>query len=408
MENLFSGKSRLLARAETRREPSMQEIARAVEELGTAHTQFLSRNNARIDELQNGLNVVNERAQLHGLAPDHPTTPGLSTATRQAICDVLRGQASSLPSAGLTSSDDPAGGYGVVPLLDELITSTVRRQNALRSHAAVITLPMGVGSYQKVLSKRGAGAGWAAQLDTRSETTNPEFGRAEVTPREAYAKLQASQWLLDDNGVGLEQWLAEDVASAISELEGEAFINGTGGKQPRGLMTYNTSAELDDSTRPFGTIAYVPTGASGAFLETSASPERSPADVLIDLTLALNASYRANAIWLMSSSTAGIARKWKDQDGRYIWQDSLQAGEPAMLLGYPVEIDESMPSVAADSMSIAFGDFNRAYVIVDRPGIRLVSDPFTTPGMINSYWFRRVGGGLLDSRAVKFLKFGTS
>ncbi len=203
-------------------------------------------------------------------------------------------------------------------------------------------------------------------------------------------------------------WLGEDVASAIFKLEGDAFINGQGGNAPRGLVTYDTSSELDDTVRPFGTIAYVATGASGAFAGSSASPAGSPADTLIDLTLALDASYRANGTWVMSSGTAGVARKWKDADGRYIWTDSLQQGQPPLLLGYPVEIDESMPAINADSLSIAFGDFRRAYAIVDRPGIRLVRDPYTTPGTVKSYWFKRVGGGLADSRAVKFLKFSAS
>lgn len=408
MNIVNSGERRLLARADSRREPSMHDVARAVEELSGTHAQFRTRNDARVDELEHALNTLNEDFQIRGLNSGVERATGLSANTRQNIVDVLSGRLASLPSSAMTIGDDPSGGYGVVPELDRLIDSTVRRQNAMRRYARVIDLPLGVGSYQKVLSERGAGAAWATEVQTRSETTKPSFGRVEITPREAYAYVPVSRWLLDDNAVGLEQWLAEDVASAIFELEGEAFINGAGGNQPRGLMTYNTSAELDDTLRPYGTIAYVPTGASGAFFGSSASPASSPADVLIDLTLALNAAYRANAVWFMSSSTAGVARKWKDQDGRYIWQDSLQAGEPAMLLGYPVEIDESMPSIGTDSMSIAFGDFNRAYYIVDRPGIRLVSDPYTTPGTVKSYWFKRVGGGLADSRAVKFLKFGTS
>lgn len=408
MSNFHGGNSRLLIRADARNENPLAAINSAVVNMADSFADFRIRQDARLNSIEQSQHELNRRIELGGLTTYDGPTPGLSTETRAAIVGVLSGKLGSLPSASLTIGDDPSGGYGVIPELDRLIDGTVRRQNALRRLARTVILPRGVGSYQKIIPTRGSGAAWASEVETRTETANPAFGRIEISPVEAYAYVPVSRWLLDDNAVGLEEWLAEDVSSAIFELEGEAFINGNGSKQPRGLLTCSKSSELDDAVRPFGTVAYVPTGVSGGFSGTSASPASSPADVLIDLTLALNAAYRSNAVWVMSSTTAGVARKWKDQDGRYIWQDSLQAGEPALLLGYPVEIDESMPAIGADSLSIAFGDFKRAYYIIDRPGIRLVSDPFTTPGLVKSYWFKRVGGGLADSRAVKFLKFGTS
>ncbi|MEQ8936874.1 MAG: phage major capsid protein [Amphiplicatus sp.] len=395
-----------------RDEPTASAITAAIRGINSAFGEFRTKNDAAISELRENQEELNRRvaaASMGGFVGEGSAgrLPRLSDDVRQGIVDVLRGRISGLPEMAHTIGDDTSGGYGVVPQLDPFIDPTVRRQNALRRLARSVTLPLGVGSYQKMIPTRGSGAAWASEVQTRSETTNAAFGRIEITPREAYAYVPVSQWLLDDNGVGLEEWLSEDVASAIFELEGAAFINGQGGNQPRGLVTYDVSSELDDTVRPFGTIAYVPSGVSGGFI-AGGSPAASPADVLIDLTLALDASYRANGNWLMSSSTAGVIRKFKDADGRFVWTDSLIAGQPAQLLGYPVEIDESMPAIDADSLSIAFGDFRRAYAIVDRPGIRLVSDPYTTPGTVKSYWFKRVGGGLADSRAVKFLKLGTS
>ena len=147
-------------------------------------------------------------------------------------------------------------------------------------------------------------------------------------------------------------------------------------------------------------VRFVPTAVPGDF------PASAPANVLIDMVYALGAGYRANATWLMNSRLAGMVRRMRDGDGRYLWSDGLAAGEPARLLGYPVLICEDMPNPAAGAKTVAFGDFRKAYTIAERPDLRILRDPFAAKPHVLFYASKRIGGGVVDPRAVKLLNFG--
>lgn len=164
-------------------------------------------------------------------------------------------------------------------------------------------------------------------------------------------------------------------------------------------MSYPTVAE---SSWSWGNIGYLTTGVSGDF------PASDPADTLIDLVYTLRSSYRAGAHWVMNRSTQAEIRKIKDADGNYIWRPSDQAGQGATLMTFPIAETEDMPSISADSFSIAFGDFGRGYLVVDRLGIRILRDPFSSKPYVLFYTTKRVGGGVQDFNAIKLLKFGTA
>ncbi len=122
----------------------------------------------------------------------------------------------------------------------------------------------------------------------------------------------------------------------------------------------------------------------------------------------LGARYRANGSFVMNSKTAGEVRKMKDADGRFLWADSLAAGEPARLLGYRVLIAEDMPDIATDAAAIAFGDFEAGYTVAERPDLRILRDPFSAKPNVLFYATKRVGGDVSDYAAIKLLKFATS
>ena len=153
-------------------------------------------------------------------------------------------------------------------------------------------------------------------------------------------------------------------------------------------------------------MQFIPSGAAGAFLAASASV--SPADVLVSLIYTLRAGYRANARWVMNSNTAGVVRRFKDLEGRFLWSDSLIAGQPPLLLGHPVTIAEDMPDIGANTFPIAFGDFSRGYLIADRTGLRIIRDEITKPGAVRYLISKRVGGRILDSNAIKLLRMSVS
>ena len=126
------------------------------------------------------------------------------------------------------------------------------------------------------------------------------------------------------------------------------------------------------------------------------------------MVYALGAEYRSNATFVMNSKTAGVVRKMKDADGRFLWTDSLAAGEPARLLGYPVMIAEDMPDIASGSAALAFGDFASGYTVAERPDLRVLRDPFSAKPHVLFYATKRVGGDISDFAAIKLLKFSVA
>jgi HK97 family phage major capsid protein len=168
----------------------------------------------------------------------------------------------------------------------------------------------------------------------------------------------------------------------------------------RTITTYTFSSGVD-GTRPETEFQYVASGASGAFAASN------PSDKLLKLVYAVKPRYRRNGAWLLNSNTLEQIRGFKDQNNNYVWKPGLEQGQPSTLLGYPCYEDTFMPDIAANSLSILFGDFARAYTIVDRNS-RMLRDPYTAKPKVLFYTTRRVGGAARDMRAVKALKFAAS
>jgi HK97 family phage major capsid protein len=164
-------------------------------------------------------------------------------------------------------------------------------------------------------------------------------------------------------------------------------------------LSYTTIA--NDSWE-WAKLGYIATGEAGAF------PASDPSDVLIDLIYALKAGYRQNAVFVMNRKTQSIVRKFKDSGGSYLWQPPAQAHGRATLMTFPVIEAEDMPDIAANSLSIAFGDFSRGYLVVDRQGVNVLRDPFSAKPYVLFYTTKRVGGGVQDFDAIKLLKFAAS
>ncbi len=216
---------------------------------------------------------------------------------------------------------------------------------------------------------------------------------------ELYAMPAATATLLDDSAVNIDEWIAGEVETAFAEQEGTAFVTGDGTNKPTGFLSYTTVAE---ASWAWDKIGYIVTGVDGAF------PASDESDILIDLVYALKAGYRQNAHWVMNRSSQAAVRKLKDDAGNYIWQPSAMAGQPATLMNFPIAESEDMPDIGSDEFAIAFGDFRRGYLIVDRRGVNVLRDPYTSKPYVLFYTTKRVGGGVQDFDAIKLLKFGTA
>ena len=216
---------------------------------------------------------------------------------------------------------------------------------------------------------------------------------------ELYAMPAATQQLLDDAMIDVDDWLAEEVRDVFAVQESTAFVTGDGNGKPRGFLDYAVAAE---GLQSWGELGYVATGTSGAF------DAAEPADALIDLIYAPKTGYRAKGRVVMNRQTVSAVRRFKDADGNYLWQPSLSQAGSSTLLGYPVTEAEDMPDIGANSFSIAFGDFEKGYLILDRQGVDVLRDPFSAKPYVLFYTTKRVGGGVQDFEAIKLLKFGES
>lgn len=295
---------------------------------------------------------------------------------------------------------DPDGGYTVPPDVSGRIITALYELSPIRAVSAVQNISSDRLDGYEDLGE--ASCGWVAETDARPVTSNPQLGKWEIVAQELYASPQATQRILDDSAIDVEGWLAKKVADKFARVEGAAFVNGTGVGQPRGFTTYPTAATAD-GTRPWGTFQYIPSGASGAFV---ADPNGG--DCIFDLIAAFRTPYLNKARFITTRAVLAKIRKFKATTGNYLWQPGLTLGMPDSILGYPIINAEDMPVVAANSLSIAFGDFSEAYQIVDRLGVRTLRDPYTNKPYVIFYTTKRTGGGALNFQALKFIKFSVS
>ncbi|MGE0409793.1 MAG: phage major capsid protein [Amphiplicatus sp.] len=291
----------------------------------------------------------------------------------------------------------PDHGYLAPEETERLINAALRDISPIRQIASLREIGSTV--YRKPVSQGGLVSGWVAEDAARSETAASAISALDFPTMELYAMPAASQQLLDDTIVDIEQWLASEVQDEFAAQEGAAFVNGDGLTQPKGFLDYTI---VPEGTQSFGELGYIATGVAGGF------PAAAPTDKLLDLVYAPKSAYRANGRFVMNRSVVGAIRKFKDADNNYIWRPSPEAGAPASLLGYPVTEAEDMPAIGADSHSIAFGDFKRFYLIVDRLGVKVLRDPFSSKPYVLFYTTKRVGGGVQDFEAAKLMKFAAS
>ncbi len=297
----------------------------------------------------------------------------------------------------LSVGSDPDGGFAVPPDMSGRIISLIFETSPVRQIANVATI--GSDALEGINDLNQATSGWIGETQDRTDTDTPQIGAWRIPVHEQYAEPSATQKLLDDAMFDVESYVTGKIADRLSRMENTAFISGNGIMKPRGILTYPAGVPTSSS---FSVIEQVAAGASGAF------PSTNPGDALINLVYTLKAAYRDKAVFMMTRGTLGEVRKLKDSQGRYIWQPDFQMRQGGSLLGFNVVEAQDMPELAANSLSVAFGNFTQGYQIVDRQGIRILRDSFTAKPYVKFYTTKRVGGDVVNFEAIKLLKFSVS
>lgn len=348
------------------------------------------------------LTMLNQKTMTYGRPAlsahadvEAPHQKAFDAYLRSGDDDGLRGLV--LEGKALNTAVAAEGGYLVDPQTANTIRSLLVSTSSVRSVANVVQVD--AVSFDVLVDRTELGSGWATEIAAQTETSTPTIERISIKLHELSAMPKASQRLLDDSAFDVEGWLAGKIATRFVRAEAAAFINGDGVDKPKGILL---PAKVANAAWTWGSLGYVPTGAAADFSSTNS------ADCIVNLVYALGADYRANGTFVMNSKTAGAVRKMKDADGRFMWSDGLQAGEPPRLMGYAVLICEDMPDVAANAYPIAFGDFASGYTIAERPDLRILRDPFSAKPHVLFYANKRVGGDITDFAAIKLLKVAVS
>jgi HK97 family phage major capsid protein len=362
-----------------------------------ASFEALERQDEDVAQLREEMAQLKSRMDAQAVAAARPALSGAKSASSPFVDNYLRkGLEAGVELKAMVGTSDAAGGYAVPEEIDAAIDRTLTAISPIRAIANVVKV--GSAGYRKLVTAGGTPSGWVAEDAARPETDTPSF--IEIAPPfgELYANPAASQAMLDDAAFDVEAWLAQEIATEFARAEGAAFVNGTGVNRPKGFLAAPTSAAAD-GVRAFGTLQFITSGGAGAFAAAS------PQDRLIDLVQALRPPYRQGAVFVMNSATAAKIRKFKTSDGAFLWQPGLVAGQPDTLLGYPLVEAEDMPDIAADSLSIAFGNFKAGYLIAERTETQILRDPFTHKPFVHFYATKRVGGQVSNSEAIKLMKF---
>lgn len=279
----------------------------------------------------------------------------------------------------LSTTPDQDGGYLVPEEFERQILMELEEENVMRKLCKIITthnerkIPVAVGH---------SVAQWTLENGVYQES-NPTFGQKTIDAYKLTDLARVSNELLQDAAFDVENYLMKEFARAFGIAEEEAFCVGTGVNQPTGLFTAN-GADLG---------------------VTAASQTAITADEVISLVYALKSPYRRNAKFLMHDQTISILRKLKDGNGAYLWQPSVQAGQPDRLLGYEIYTSPYVPTAQADAYAIAFGDFQN-YWIADRAGrtVQRLNELYATNGQIGYVSAERVDGKMVMPEGVKLLK----
>jgi HK97 family phage major capsid protein len=367
-----------------------------------AFNQFKAVNDGRLAMIEQQTDKIEASFNRIGLFGGSAVPSQDSAHIKAFVSSMRSGRDSGLAEFqnSMSSGSDPDGGFAVPSQLEKQITELALHACPMEQECEVLNIS--TPNYTRLVSKRGTTSGWIGETAARPETSTPQLVALTPFMGEIYANPGITQNLLDDNSVNLEEFILNNISAEFSVQENAAYTTGTGIAKPKGLLAYSTAA-TSDATRDFGVLEHIVTGDAAGFATASATV--SPGDCLVNLVYSLKAAYRNGAKWMMNKKTLSVVSKFKDAvDGKYIWSPSLVAGQPSLLLGYPVIENEDFPDIGAGALPIAFGNFKTGFCITKRIGLSMLRDAWTNKPYVHFYTRKRTGSFLSNSECIKILK----
>ena len=342
---------------------------------------------AKMTEMQDRIADIEARKDVR-----KPDGGDADVETKNFLQFIRRGDDTELKS--MATNSNPDGGYLAPTTMLSGVQERLRRSSPVRSVASIYA----ASTLELLVERDDAGFEWAGETQTRNETATPTINKISIPTHELSALPKISQRLMDEATLDIGGWLEGQVSDRFSRAEATAFISGNGIDKPKGILTYATATTADES-RAAQTMQHIITGSATGFASTG------PADVFTKAFYLLQDRYANRTRWMMKNSTAAVVATLKDGDGRYLLQSMLNADGTLLrtIHGRPVVIADDMPAIVDDTLAIAYGDFS-AYAIVDNGAFRVLRDPYSAKPFVLFYCTKRVGGGVTDFDAIKFIK----
>ncbi len=336
------------------------------------------------DALRHQSETLNTEIARYEALADEERTLAAKPVQKEQGNDALRHYVLTGETRGLSTGVPADGGYTVIPELNKQIMQRLSDESVMRKICTIKTTHSN--EYKQLVSVGGAVINHGEEGKARTETATPKLEEVSIKLFPVYAYPKTTQEILDFSDVDILGWLTREIADTFVDTEETDLVSGNGTKKAKGFLAYPRDTKADKD-RSFGTLQ-------------KQEVTKLEADSLIDLKFTLKNKYRKNAVWVMNSNTAAKVQKLKNGNGDYIWRERLQVGDPDSLLGLSVHYLEFM-----DDDVIALGDFKRGYTIVDhQTGTRTRPDNITEPGFIKIHTDKYLGGGLVDSNAIKVLE----
>ena len=402
-----------------------EDIKNAIQDMGQTFAEFKKVNDQRLDSIEKGESTayVDEKLAKMEAKMDSYEDINQKLTTAEANAENIKSQIEKLetvvkrPNSGfdtkqvdeymgafdvycrkglegldamerkaLTVSNDSTGGYLAPPEYVRELLKTVTEISPIRSIARIRST--GARSIQVPKRTGQFAAQWVSESGSRSETTGWNVGLEEIPAHEQYALVDISEQDLEDSVFNLEAEMQSEFSEQFAKAEGAAFVSGDMVGKPEGFMTNSNVSSVN-----------------------SGDADEITADGLISLVHNIKSAYSSNGTFVFNRTTLAKIRKLKDTAGQYVFQAgmSLQGGVTNTILGHSYVEATDMPSEGANTFPVAFGDFRRGYMIVDRVNLAVLRDPFTqaTTGNVRYIARRRVGGQVIQAEAISKLKCST-